>query len=271
MGMVPKYSRIFWNRFRFILVPKYSTTPVSWRPTTVNDDSFHSPTVIPPSALDKPSIIKCYHGRRTCSHTSPRRSQTMVTLLDIRLSSADGGMTVGLWKLPSLDGRRPPWYRPQNMKDREIKIHRPCNFQWLCSSNSTNSESWQRWRGRNSSVGSVLGSMSCLTQRRGFDPPLRRIFQVEGIFPSELTWVPIPFIPPPPPSPPPPKKKKKKKNQPNFFGWEYKSRSSLCTRAFHLTDSKDPDMQVLSGWKPAKTHPACTIHEDGMWLPQWLV
>ena len=28
------------------------------------------------------------------------------------LSSADGGMTAGLWKLPSLDGRRPPWYRP---------------------------------------------------------------------------------------------------------------------------------------------------------------
>ena len=29
------------------------------------------------------------------------------------LSSADGGMTFGLWKLSSLDGRRPPWYRPQ--------------------------------------------------------------------------------------------------------------------------------------------------------------
>ena len=28
------------------------------------------------------------------------------------LSSADGGMTVGLWRLSSLDGRRPPWYRP---------------------------------------------------------------------------------------------------------------------------------------------------------------
>ena len=25
------------------------------------------------------------------------------------LSSADGGMTVGLWKLSSLDSRRPPW------------------------------------------------------------------------------------------------------------------------------------------------------------------
>ena len=39
-----------------------------------SDDSLHSPTVVPPSALDKPSIMKCYHRRRTCSHTSPRRS-----------------------------------------------------------------------------------------------------------------------------------------------------------------------------------------------------
>ena len=47
-----------------------------------SDDSFHSPTVIPPSALDKPSIVKRYHLRRTCSHTSPRRLPTMVTLYD---------------------------------------------------------------------------------------------------------------------------------------------------------------------------------------------
>ena len=38
-------------------------------------------------------------------------------------------------------------------------------------------------QGRNSSVGSVLGSLSCLMQRCGFYPPLRRIFPVEGIFP----------------------------------------------------------------------------------------
>ena len=49
-----------------------------------SDDSFHSPTVIPPSALDKPSIMKRYHRRRTCSHTSPRRSPTVVTLHDTR-------------------------------------------------------------------------------------------------------------------------------------------------------------------------------------------
>ena len=44
-------------------------TPGSWgryhggrRPSS--DDSFHSPTVIPPSALHKPSIVKGYHRRR---------------------------------------------------------------------------------------------------------------------------------------------------------------------------------------------------------------
>ena len=61
--------------------------PVSWRSSTVKwRYSFHSPTVIPPTALDKPSIRKRYHRRRrrTCSHTSPRRSPTMVTLPDTR-------------------------------------------------------------------------------------------------------------------------------------------------------------------------------------------
>ena len=49
-----------------------------------SDDSFHSSAVIPPSALDKPSIMKCYHRWWTCSHTSSRRSPTMVTLHDAR-------------------------------------------------------------------------------------------------------------------------------------------------------------------------------------------
>ena len=69
-------------------------------------------------------------------------------------------------------------------------------------------------------------------------------------------------IPPPPPLLPP-------KN--TSFRWEYKPRSSLCTHEFHCTDSKDSNIHVLNGWMPAtKTHPACTIHKDGMWLPQWL-
>ena len=37
--------------------------PVSWGRRPSSDDSFHSPTVIPPSALDKPSIMKRYHHR----------------------------------------------------------------------------------------------------------------------------------------------------------------------------------------------------------------
>ena len=41
---------------------------------------------------------------------------------------------------------------------------------------------------------------------------------------------------------------------PNSFRWEYKLRSSLCTHAFHRTDSKDPDIHVLDGWMPATKH-----------------
>ena len=101
-------------------------------------------------------------------------------------------------------------------------------------------------------IGSVLGSLSCLMQRHGFNPPRRRIFLVEGIFPLELTWVLTPF-------------------PQNSFGWEYKRRSSLSTHAFHRMDSKDPDIHVIDRWMLAtKTHPACTTHEDGMWLLQWL-
>ena len=47
-----------------------------------SDDSLPSPTVTPPSALDKPSITKRYHHQQTCSHTSPCRLPTMVTLYD---------------------------------------------------------------------------------------------------------------------------------------------------------------------------------------------
>ena len=71
-----------------------------------SDDSFHSPTVIPPSALDKPSIMKRYHRRRTSSPTSHRRSPTIVMFHDTRFVECrwwnDG------WTVSSLDGRRPP-------------------------------------------------------------------------------------------------------------------------------------------------------------------
>ena len=51
-----------------------------WRPSS--DDSFHSLTVILPSALDKPSIMKRYHRQRACSHISPHRPPMMVTQYD---------------------------------------------------------------------------------------------------------------------------------------------------------------------------------------------
>ena len=40
-------------------------------------------------------------------HVNRRWQRFMI----LGLSSADGGMTVGLWKLSSLDARRPPWYQ----------------------------------------------------------------------------------------------------------------------------------------------------------------
>ena len=85
-----------------------------------------------------------------------------------------------------------------------------------------------------------MNPLSCLMQHRRFDPPPGRIF------PLELTWVLTPF-------------------PQNSFGWEYKPRYSVCTHAFHRTDSKDPHIHVLDGWMLAtKIHPACTIHEDEM-------
>ena len=58
--------------------------------------------------------------------------------------------------------------------------------------------------GRNSSVGRVLGSLSCLMQRLGFDPPVRRFFPVEEMFSFGDNMGSDPIPPPPPPPPPPP-------------------------------------------------------------------
>ena len=46
------------------------------------DDSYHSQTVIPPSTLNKPSIMKHYHRRRMTSWGVTAHSLTMVTLHD---------------------------------------------------------------------------------------------------------------------------------------------------------------------------------------------
>ena len=44
--------------------------------------SLYSPTVIPPSALNKPSIMKRYHRQRTTRWSLTARSPTVVTLYD---------------------------------------------------------------------------------------------------------------------------------------------------------------------------------------------
>ena len=49
-----------------------------------SDNSFHSPTIIPPSALDKPSIMKRCHHRQMKREGVTARSPTMATLHDTR-------------------------------------------------------------------------------------------------------------------------------------------------------------------------------------------
>ena len=65
-----------------------ATLPDTWgryhggrRPSS--DDSFHSPTINPPSALDKPCIMKRYHRRRTTRWGVIAHLPTMVTLHSI--------------------------------------------------------------------------------------------------------------------------------------------------------------------------------------------
>ena len=67
-----------------------------------SDDSFHSPTAIPPSALDKPSIMKRYHHRWTRRWGVTARSLTMVTLHDTRSVECrwwNDSWTVVTWRL----------------------------------------------------------------------------------------------------------------------------------------------------------------------------
>ena len=66
-----------------------------------NEDSFHSPTVIPPSSLDKPSIMKRYHRRGTTRWGVTARSPTIVTLRDTRFIECrwwNDGWTVVTWR-----------------------------------------------------------------------------------------------------------------------------------------------------------------------------
>ena len=112
--------------------------------------------------------------------------------------------------------------------------------------------SWLTIFGQNSSLVVCWACCSSWCSVMGLILLWGEFFPLDWIFPLELTWLLTPFTK-------------------NSFRWEYTPRSSLCTHAFHGTDSKDPDIHILDGWMPAaKTHPACTIHEDGMWLPLWL-
>ena len=77
-----------------------------------SENSFHSPTVISPLALDKPSFMKRYHRQQTKRWALTAHSPTRLTLHYTQFVSADGGMTVGLWRLPSLGSHQPPWYWP---------------------------------------------------------------------------------------------------------------------------------------------------------------
>ena len=95
------------------------------------DYSFHCSTVIPPSALNKPNIMKHYRHWRTTgwsvtAHVRRHWSHFMI----LGLSSADGGMTVGLWKLSSLDGHRSPWYRPLFAVDNDSALFPFLRWWW---------------------------------------------------------------------------------------------------------------------------------------------
>ena len=67
-----------------------------------SDESFHSPTVIPPSALE--------HHKALPSSTNDE-VRCDCTFADNR--NASWYSVCRLWKLSSLDGRRLPWYRPR--------------------------------------------------------------------------------------------------------------------------------------------------------------
>ena len=102
-----------------------------------SDDSLHSPTVIPPSALDKLSITKRYHRWRTTRWGVTARSPTMVTKARVAsYTGLDGNASwYSVCRVPMVEWRldcenfrhltvvglhdtgpwcktRPPWYRP---------------------------------------------------------------------------------------------------------------------------------------------------------------
>ena len=95
--MVPKYPRIFRNRFRFILVPKYSTTPASLRPSKLSTPTAYrsspgtaSPrlgeTPVPSSQQNHPQPGQPSQVRR--DHVETRKKDTSPTLASPPLSQS---------------------------------------------------------------------------------------------------------------------------------------------------------------------------------------
>ena len=65
-----------------LMIPTWGRYHGGRRPSS--DDSLHSLTIIPPSALNKQSIMKRYHHRRTTRWGVTARSPMMVTIHDTR-------------------------------------------------------------------------------------------------------------------------------------------------------------------------------------------
>ena len=80
----------------------------------------------------------------------------------LSLSSADGGMTVGLWKLSSLDGRRSPWYWPQASLPALPDRVPPVTLHWYYSDSPAKRLAWycQCWNWLTRYVYSVTGRES---------------------------------------------------------------------------------------------------------------
>ena len=106
-----------WSKYQYLYnnhsLLNYNLGPVSWRLTTVKwrqfSQSNHHSTIgtrqteyhetLPLSANMQSHLTSSFADNGNASRYS-------------RLSSAYGGMAVGLWKLSSLNGHRPPWYQP---------------------------------------------------------------------------------------------------------------------------------------------------------------
>ena len=101
-------------------------------------------------------------------------------------------------------------------------------------------------------------------QRRGVPSTSdKNFFPGRGDF---SPWMGFDSTPPPPP--PPPQKKKQKQNKKPLSD---KTRPSLCTHAFHCTDSNDPDIHILdSDCRQEKTHTAPSTKTECDYLNGWI-